>query len=399
MTKRKNVVIFVETQFPPVSRANLRMYYLGRSLARKGYLVRIISPSNAPFRREKNRIIEGIGILQFPGFNRFIYSRMRVVVRFWNIISSVLVALYLNKKERINVIHAWNPIAGLAAIMAGKLVSCPVYLDFTDFYSDIAKCDAPFFARLLKVIERFILISAARIFIVSEEMRKILVNWGIEESKVYIVPDGTDSTFFHPDVDGSKIRFSYGLSPGQTIIYSGDIKYHDGVDILFHALAKVIKDFPKVKLILLGKFSWRSKRRLTGLIQKLNIQKFLVQPGWVSHSQVPQYLAAADVGVLPSRPTLNNNCYLSFKLFEYWAVGKPVVVSNLRAISQVVKNDVNGIIVPPEDADALAKAIVEIFRSPKKGKEMGRKGRELVKREYSWPRIMEKEVSLYSPIP
>ena len=120
--------------------------------------------------------------------------------------------------------------------------------------------------------------------------------------------------------------------------------------------------------------------------------------GWVPHSQVPEYIAAADIGVMPLRSTLQTNCYLSFKLFEYWSMGKPVVVSGVDSISIVARNNESAVVVRPDDVRSLSDALTKALEDPKSLKYMGENGRKLVETTYNWDRLMGQESNLYKGI-
>ena len=389
-----NVVLFVEASLPPVSRANLRLYKLGCSLVKNGYNVHMIVPSFYPHKRE-NLVFDGILVHQYPGFAAFLYSKIRLLVRLLHLILSVIYTLLLRKRMEIYVIHGWNPLAGLAAILSGKLIKCPVFIDFTDFYSDIARTDSPFTVPGFEFIERYILQSATKVVVVSSIMKSALIHYyGISPSKISIIPDGTDKEIFNPNVSGARVRNLYKLNESPILIYHGDIKPPDGVDILLIAFANIVKRIPDAILLILGG-GGDHFRDLKKLVKELNIENSVIFTGWVPHKSVPEYIATADAGVMPLRATLNHNCYISFKLFEYWGIGKPVVASKVKAISKIIKNGSNGLLVQPENVEELSKALLTILTHKEIGRAMGKEGRRLVEEKYNWDRLMDKETELY----
>lgn len=393
------ISLITESTFPPFNRANLRLYRLAKNLVKHGNNVYFISPSKFPWSRE-NGDYENIKICQYFGFGQYLYSNFRAVIRAYHLIATILTVIWLNLRKKIDVIHAWNPLAGFAAVLSGKIIKKPVFIDFTDFYSDIALTDSnKFIFFILKKIEFFILKNAAKVIVVSEIMKKRLIEKGIEERKIFIVEDGADKDWFNPSMDGLKIRRRIKLPPNEFIIvYHGDIKQPDGVDILFKAFKKVLRETADAKLIILGGKGSKYFEDIKKLGKDLEIDNSIFYTGWVERQEVPEYLAAADVGAMPMRATLNHQCYLSFKLFEYWASGKPVVTTKLDAISQIVKNGENGLIVNPENIEELAQAFIYLLKNPEKAKEMGRNGRKLIEEKFDWDLLMEKEVKLYESI-
>lgn len=390
-----NIGLIVETNFPPFNRGNLRLYRLAKVLVNKGYDVYFINPSKLFWRRQSLEY-EGIKVRQYFGLEKFLYSKFRSIIRGYHLAASIVLVVYLNCKKRFDILHAWNPLAGLAAVLAGKIINRPVFLDFTDFYSNIAKTDSnKLVAYLLKKIEFFILRNAAKIIVVSEIMKDRLALEGIDKDKIEIVEDGADTQFFHPNIDTYDIKKKLGLLHNEPIIvHHGDIKQPDGVDILFKAFKHVLAEITQAKLLILGGGGeyFNSIKKL-GI--ELGINHSIIYTGWVDRLEVPQCLAAANVGAMPMRPTLNHQCYLSFKLFEYWAAGKPIVTTKLKAISQIVKNGDNGLVVESENIEELAKALIYLLKNPEAAQALGREGRKLVVARFNWDLLMEKEAQLY----
>lgn len=402
LAERPKVAIIVETTIPPVSRANLRMYWLAKSLIQeKQVLVNMIAPSEN-LKTRRSYFTEWIWMNQYPGFSNLLYSKFRLPVRIWHFIASIISVIILDYWHKraagvgFSVIHAWNPLAGLAAVISGKIIRRPVFVDFTDFYSDIARTDMPFLKTPLMWLENYVLRNSAKIFIVSEEMRLHLVGVkGVAKEKIHIVPDGTDAQTFRPGLNTDGIRENLGISAtSPVLVFHGDVKHDDGVDILCQAFSLVLKKRPDVMLLILGGGLYFEKI-IRPLIKSLNIEHAVITPGWIPHKEVPYYLNACDIGAMTMRATLNHDNYLSFKLFEYWGCGKPVVVTKLKAIGRIVKNGINGLVVDDKDVEGFAKAFLELIENPKKAKELGTSGRHLVESEYDWMQIMKKEIKCY----
>lgn len=402
LSDRPKVAIIVETAIPPVSRANLRMYWLAKSLIQeKQVLVNMIAPSEN-LKTRRSYFTEWIWMNQYPGFSSLLYSRLRLPVRVWHFIASILSVIILEIWYRrsmgfgFSVIHAWNPLAGLAAVIAGKIIRRPVFVDFTDFYSDIARTDMPLFRKPLIWLENYVLRNSAKIFVVSEEMREHLIDIkGVLKEKISIVPDGTDSAAFKPNLKTEGIREKLGIDKNAPLlVFHGDIKNDDGVDILCRVFSKVLQKRPDARLLILGGGQY-FEIEIRPLINELGIEGNVITPGWVPHKEVPNYLNACDIGAMTMRATLNHDNYLSFKLFEYWGCGKPVVVTKLKAIGRIVRHGVNGLIVDNEDVEGFANAFLELIENPQLAQRLGADGRRLVESEYDWLKIMKKEVNCY----
>jgi len=404
LERHPKVAIIVETTIPPVSRANLRMYWLAREIiTQKKALVNMVAPSrDLPSRH--SYFIEWIWMNQFPGFGKALYGSMRLPVRLWHFLASIISIVILEIWYRRSgargfcAIHAWNPLAGMAALIAGAIIRRPVFVDFTDFYSDIARTDMPLLSKPLVWLENLVLARSRKVFVVSEEMRThLLEKKGLAPDKVIVVPDGTDAETFRPGLDGSAVRAKLGISPeSPLLIFHGDIKNDDGVDVLMRALAKVVKTRPDTKLLILGGGGPYFDSVIRPLIASLELEANVIMPGWIPHQEVPAYINACDIGAMTLRATLNHDNYLSFKLFEYWGCGLPVVVTKLKAIGRIVKDGENGLVCSSEDVDAYAAAFLRLIEDRELATSMGAAGRELVEREFDWRQIMKREAAEYT---
>lgn len=386
----KSVALVAEATFPPFSTGNVRMLKLGDAL-KKEFRVHLFVPAETP-RSAKVFNHEGIIVHQYPGFGKLIRSPVGLPLRMLHVLIAAGSIALTNASERIHFIHAWNPIGGLTAAVAGALVSSPVFVDYTDVFSDFAKKELPLFVPCLQFIEEEVSRKSTRLITVSNAMKRTYVERGIDPRKIFVVPDGTDEKLFNPSVDGKGIRKRLGLGGRQVTIFIGDAKYSDGVDILARSFKQVAERKRYAKLLIVGQAS--NSRELRKLARDLNLEDSIVFVEPVKNTEIPQYIAAADVGVMPLRNTLNNNLYFSFKLFEYWATGKPVVVSRVETISTVVKNGKNGLLVEPENERELADALLLVLKDPVKAKKMGAEGRKLVEKKFNWSSLMTKEASI-----
>ncbi|MFP5221668.1 MAG: glycosyltransferase family 4 protein [Acidobacteriota bacterium] len=405
LERHPKIGIIVETTIPPVSRANLRMYWLAKEIiAQKQALVNMVAPSrDLPSRR--SYFVEWIWMNQYPGFGKSLYGAFRLPVRLWHFLASIISIVILEIWYRRSgargfcALHAWNPLAGMAAVIAGKLINRPVFVDFTDFYSDIARTDMPLLSKPLVWLENLVLSQARRVFVVSDVMREHLITVKkLPPEKVVVVADGTDSEVFRPGLDGSAVRSKLGVSPeAPMLIFHGDIKHDDGVDVLMQVLAGIVKVHPDAKLLILGGGGPYFDTVIKGLISELKLENNIITPGWIPHQEVPAYINACDIGCMTLRATLNHDNYLSFKLFEYWGCGLPVVVTKLKAIGKIVKDGENGLVCLSEDVDAYVAAFLRLIDDRDLAKRLGAAGRKLVEEEFDWRQIMKREVAEYTP--
>jgi glycosyltransferase involved in cell wall biosynthesis len=165
------------------------------------------------------------------------------------------------------------------------------------------------------------------------------------------------------------------------IIYAGHLYPWKGVDVLIEALALA----PSLRgRIIGGHAAEPDLGRLQTRAQQLGLAGRIEFTGFQPPAAVAGSLRAADVLVLPNRATTVSARYTSpLKLFEYLAAGRPIVASDLPALREVLRDNENARLVPPDDPRALAEALLAVIRDPSGAVRLARGAFETAS-EYSW---------------
>mgnify|MGYP001338172556 CR=1 FL=1 len=176
----------------------------------------------------------------------------------------------------------------------------------------------------------------------------LLEEIGLDSVVIY---NEIDKDRFHQGIDGSKVKYKYGLHDDPVILYVGRIAPSKRIHLLIKAFFTVKKTFPDAKLMIIGKELFNDYRED---LRKMS-DSSVIFTGFVSDDELPYYYAACDVYATASLWEGFN-----LPLVEAQMCGKQVVAFNIGAHSEVVSPE-NGLLVPPSDTCALAGAIVEIL--------------------------------------
>jgi glycosyltransferase involved in cell wall biosynthesis len=228
------------------------------------------------------------------------------------------------------------------------------------------------------VMFKYALIIAVRFFdgitYITEEIKsycKQKFNLPDHESEIWT--SGVNINLFKPKHnDSAKDSFK--------IIYHGSISENRGLQNAVKALAH-IKD-QNVELNLLGEGNGLNE--LKRLSYELGLERRVVFFDSVPYYEVPKYIQAADVGILPFPDWPGWNTSSPQKLFEYLACGKPVIVTRIPAHTNVLKGSDFAFWAESSSPEAIASAIVKAFNSKDKFEAIGTKARQLVVEKYSW---------------
>jgi glycosyltransferase involved in cell wall biosynthesis len=234
---------------------------------------------------------------------------------------------------------------------------------------------------------------------VSEVMRDDLIRHGWSAPKISAVWNGVDPEKYDPSTvsseDIGKIRQRYGVPKGGSlIVFIGRLTWVKGVKNLLQAMPSIVADFPKSKLLILGK--GEEQRDLLELASRLGVGdnvicnfEFVPEPERIAH------YAAADVCVFPST-------YEPFGIvsLEAMSMAKPVVVGAQGVVGfkeQVVPSgpDQNGFHVNGNNPADIAWGIKEILKDPSKAKAWGENGRKHVLQYFTWRKAAQQTLQVY----
>jgi glycosyltransferase involved in cell wall biosynthesis len=198
--------------------------------------------------------------------------------------------------------------------------------------------------------------AASALLPVSASVRDTMASYGVEGDHVRVVPVGVDGDVF-------RLRPRVARRQNQ-ILYVGWINYIKGVDVLLEAMALLKGRGESVRLVLVGGAAFRTTRikeeRLRSLAVTLDLGDRVSFVGRKSHSEVARHMAESAAVVLPSRAES-----FGAVLVEALACGTPVVATACGGPEDIVRESV-GVLVPPEDPQALADGITDVLRQPER---------------------------------
>ncbi len=190
-----------------------------------------------------------------------------------------------------------------------------------------------------------------------------------------LVPHCRDTTILDPDrFDSEAIKEAWGLTGKRVLMFLGTPRPHKGIDDLLVALEKI--DDPNACLLIVG----ADDPALVSDAKWIAVRKRVRVFPKISFESLPEYLAAADVLLVPQRQTTDSVGQMPAKLFDAMAMGKPIVATRVSDIVEVL--DDCGYLVDPGKPDQLADAIQYALDHPEEAKKKGRKARERCKRLY-----------------
>lgn len=201
--------------------------------------------------------------------------------------------------------------------------------------------------------------------------------YGVPADKIIETPNGVDSMFFSIPSLSSNQRTTF------SIMSIGRICRQKGIDILLDAMEHLLTEDIPVELKLVGGSYHEPEyeQKIIGRVTSPPLCGRVFFMGQVPHPQIPTLLSQCDIYVQPSRYESQG-----IALLEAMASGRAVVASDLPAVREFVSHDKNGVLVPSEDSEALARALIRLYRAPDFAEGLARMGR-LRAASFTWENL------------
>lgn len=268
---------------------------------------------------------------------------------FFLALSTVTLMRRLHHEQHCDIIdsHFAYP-EGYAASLLGRWLGLPFTVTLRGTEARLAN-KAAFRKRMALALQ-----SAAKVFSVSDSLRKVALSLGIPESKAQVVGNGVDSLKFHA-IDKATARIKLGLPPDAPVLISiGGLVERKGFHRVIDCLPALLEDFPALHYLIVGGPGPEGdmEAQLRAQVSMLGLDKQVIFTGPMKSEALKEPLSAADVFVLSTRNEGWANVFL-----EAMACGLPVITTDVGGNAEVVGKPELGTIVPFGDQTALEQAL------------------------------------------
>lgn len=280
------------------------------------------------------------------------------------------------RENSVRIVHLHSPHAHALGLLAARSAgNCKVVISRrVDFH--IRK----------NILSRVKYSNVDKTMAISERVKEVLVADGLPEEKVDVVYSGVDIERFQ-NVKGDYLISELGLNKDKLCIGNiAALAWHKDHRTLLEAARIVVDELPRVIFLIVGDGPLR--REIEILIKKLNLEEDVKLFGF--REDIPEILSILDLFVLSS--TWEG---LGTSLLDAFASKVPVVATNVGGIPEIVKDRVNGILVPPKNPDALARAIISLLKNRDFACQIAEEGFRLVKEKFSVDRMVEQTKKIY----
>ncbi len=245
-----------------------------------------------------------------------------------------------------------------------------------------------YFRRALKGlahrIQRQVFQRADGLVAVSTPIKTHLLSLGVPQEKIRLIHNGADCERFSPAVDGRSIREKYGLQNKIVVGFVGGFLPWQGVETLLDVALDWRESAANIRFLLVGPAHHWSSLGLS-LERKMMVAQEsgrVIFAGAIPHQDVPSYLAAMDIVTVPDFNEYGN----PIKIFEYMAMGKPLIAPRVPSIAEIVTHRQDGWLMEHSSPENLKGAILELAQSPELREQIGTKARKAALQKFTWHR-------------
>lgn len=274
---------------------------------------------------------------------------------------------------------------GLSAWLLGRLKGTPFFLHLQDLMPDAAIAvgvlrDSSISVRIARTLERFIYRRARCIGVICDGFARNLIAKGVQSEKLVLLPNYIDLQFLRPMDRNNGFRQQHGIEPDDFLVmYSGSVALKQGLHTFVETAAE-FRDSDGVAFYLIGEGPYLQELKTKAEELRLANLRFLpLQP----RESLPVQLSAADALVITQRGAITDVVFPG-KLLYYMASGRPILaaVSPDSETGRFVSGHQVGLVVPPEEPQALAQAIRFLQQNPHEADRLGRNGRRLAEERF-----------------
>jgi len=297
--------------------------------------------------------------------------------------------LSLVKKEKIDIIHSNFLAPALVGAALSVLTSIPHIITMHDVFSshedygklwrrqlNVSKLNSV----LIPIFEKLIIkLKYIAIHTVSEVSKDDLIELGAKKP-IYVI----DNAIEFQEADDFEInQFQF--------IYIGRLVFYKNLEVVIKSLKILKNSYPKIMLIIVGNGPY--KKILEELVTELDLNNNVQFKGYLSEQEKQRLLCMSHALVFPSLIE-----GFGLVLLEAFACRKPVLVSNVRPLSDIVENKITGFVISPYDECQWAKAIEQVIKEPENAQKMGNAGRAILEKKYTVQIMQNKILQMYNEI-
>jgi glycosyltransferase involved in cell wall biosynthesis len=359
-----------------------------RSLSRAGYAVHLVC-RNLSRRPCEEKTPEAL-IHRLPFFRNSFLNYMAQFPAFFNPLWIHRIYHVVRQHSARLIIVRDMPLS-LAAALVARVTKVPLIIDMAENYPAMTRqlwrygrprvtdfaVRNPF---LVKLVEGLSLRLADHIFVVVNESEQRLMREGVPPAKISVVMN-TPELWTLKDLTQSAEAISLRGQAEFVVTYTGNLDAARGIDFLLRSMPAILPKIPQFRLLIVG--AKGAERQLRRLAKEICPNGSVIFTGWIPHRKMLSVLLSSDACIIPHRPTPHTNTTIPNKLFDYMAVAKPVISSDLAPVRRIIEEQRCGLILRQLTPARLVECLSRLS-DPGTRRCLGERGRRAILTQYNW---------------
>lgn len=285
-------------------------------------------------------------------------------------------AFALAREFHVPVVYEVRSLFEDSLVAAGEIsVNSPIYLQRRQADTEAAQ-------------------KADRLVTISERIKQDFIERGIPEAKIFVVPNGVDTSAFLPAPRDEELAERFQLNGRLTIGYIGSVTRYEGLEYLLRALPMIREVVPEAVGMIVG--DGAALPALQELAKDLGILSDVRFVGKVPVGVVQRYYSLIDIFVIPRINERVTQLTTPLKPYEAMGMGKALLVSNVGGLTEVVQHNETGLVFEAEDVGDLVCQAVRLLEDGELRDRLGKQAREWVFRERDWRAVVKRYRSIYT---
>lgn len=247
--------------------------------------------------------------------------------------------------------------------------------------------------KIIKLVCAFSYKKTDHIIVITDYLKKRLIEYGVPDRKITKVGLTVDSSLFSPDkpiIDSNAISIS-SIENRFIVLYSGSFGKMYNFDPLLEA-AKLIKDYRDIHFVIRG--DGDQSQYILKRIKELELSNVTLFGPESNTENIISFINSASVCIVPIRGSKNIDMTHPSKMFEFWSCQKPIICSTSGETKNLIDKYKVGIAIPPDDSNAMLEAILSLYNNKSLAKEMGMNARRMIEMEFSYAQIKKKLIDV-----
>ena len=398
-----NIIYLHQYFVTPEEYGATRSYWFAKKLTEQGHQVTVISALSSSTLREKGTYnIDGIRVIYLGGRYSNLHSMFGKLLHFIRYFFAASLTLLRQKRPDLVFATSTPLTVGAIALLGKKIKRTTFVFEVRDLWPEfpiqIGAIKNPVIIKTLKWLERSIYQNALHIVALSPGMKEGIIQSGVEESKIIVIPNMSKPDIFYPREKSAEIMARFHIDPSKfNVIHFGAMGPANGLEYVVEA-AKILKEegIDDICLVFAGYGAEESKLKFFAQKHQLNNVLFT---GKHNALVISELVNCCDVSLISFKnlPILATNS--PNKLFDSLSAGKPIIVNSNGWTRTLAEESNCGFYVDPENRVDLVDKLIKVKNDKERLNKMGKNARRLSLEVFNKEILSEKLVTLLESLP